>query len=160
MTKRHAKPTSAQLAARMYRRLIMTESRLAETKQEVRSLNANLTAWSTRIISQIGKHAESMRLVADHCARLLKEKETLQKQIERMREPFKIVPGEPLYNVQANAHAYPPTYTSVPISVVDRPTHRGADAAPDFQASRHGACAFASSHRAGIRCEVCGETLT
>ena len=97
------------------------------------------------------------RTLVDHCQRLLKEKETLQRQIERMREPFKIVPGEPLYNVEMQ-----PSASQVQISINDIPTLqtselRGHAGTLDFQAARHGACAFASSHRAGIRCGVCGE---
>jgi hypothetical protein len=87
MTKRHAKPTSAQLVERTYRQMLQFKLTL---------LN-QMALMRLDIATERHRDREHMKTLADHCARLLKEKETLQKQIEKMREPFKIVPGEPVY---------------------------------------------------------------
>ena len=89
------------------------------------------------------------RTLVDHCQRLLKEKETLQRQVEAMKN----APLFPYDSAAAISQPWPnaPRSVSVPMTFI-KP--------PDFQAARHGACAFASSHRAGIRCGVCGETGT
>src|SRR6267142_2629384 len=97
MNKRHAKPTSTQLLARIYRRQLAIES-------ETRSALAML---STRM--------ESFRVIVDHCARLLKEKETLMSMIDRQRGLNEPVLENPM-----------------PVT-----------------------CAFASTHRPGVRCAVC-----
>jgi hypothetical protein len=135
MTKRHAKPTSAQLVARMYRKLVAMDSLLTDT------IDANGEALDA-INSKLGllmERVSSLNPIVDHCARLLKEKETLQKQIEKMREPFKIVPREPVYNVEIT-----------PVEVkMGTYTYTGV---------LGGACALAHLHRSGIRCGVCGET--
>jgi hypothetical protein len=135
MTKRHAKPTSAQLVARIYRKVVAMDSLLTDT------IDANGEALDA-INSKLGllmERVSSLNPIVDHCARLLKEKETLQKQIEKMREPFKIVPGEPVYNVEIT-----------PVEVkMGTYTYTGV---------LGGACTLANLHRPGIRCGVCGET--
>jgi hypothetical protein len=135
MTKRHAKPTSAQLVARIYRKLVAMDSLLTDT------IHANGEALDA-INSKLGllmERVSSLNPIVDHCARLLKEKETLQKQIEKMREPFKIVPREPVYNVEIT-----------PVEVkMGTYTYTGV---------LGGACTIGHLHRSGIRCGVCGET--
>jgi hypothetical protein len=134
MTKRHAKPTSAQLVARIYRKVVAMDSLLTDT------IDANGEALDA-INSKLGvlmERVSSLNPIVDHCARLLKEKETLQKQIEKMREPFKIVPGEPVYNVEIT-----------PVEVkMGTYTYTGVLGGP---------CALAHLHRPDIRCGVCGE---
>jgi hypothetical protein len=88
-SKRHAKPTPAQLAERTYRRVLAIEKRLARdnapiTEPSLASLQA--IGWGARKdINDLGHamHAEfaTIRTLADHCARLLREKETLMKHI-------------------------------------------------------------------------------
>jgi hypothetical protein len=135
MTKRHAKPTSAQLVARMYRKVVAMDSLLTDTidanGEALDAINSKLALLMERV--------SSLNPIVDHCARLLKEKETLQKQIEKMREPFKIVPREPVYNVEIT-----------PVEVkMGTYTYTGV---------LGGACTLAHLHRPGIRCGVCGET--
>ena len=129
MTKRHAKPTTAQLVERTYRQMLQFKL----------TLRNQMALMRLDIATERHRDREHMKTLADHCARLLKEKETLQKQIEKMREPFKIVPGEPVYNVEIT-----------PVEVkMGTYTYTGV---------LGGACALAHLHRSGIRCGVCGET--
>ena len=77
MNKRHAKPTAQQLANRTYRRLIALEksiaTQLALVRLDIGSLHSGQHMLSERL--------ESFRVLADHCARLLREKEALMKQV-------------------------------------------------------------------------------
>jgi hypothetical protein len=75
MTKRHAKPTSAQLIARMYRKVL--EFKL--------SLLNQMALMRLDIARERALDREQLKTITDHCARLLKEKETLQRQVERMQ---------------------------------------------------------------------------
>jgi hypothetical protein len=61
--KRHAKPTTAQLVARMYRHQLKFHS-------EIRSA-----------VAMVHTRIDGMSVLAAHCERLLREKETLQKQL-------------------------------------------------------------------------------
>jgi hypothetical protein len=82
MTKRHAKPTSAQLVARIYRKVVAMDSLLTDT------IDANGEALDA-INSKLGllmERVSSLNPIVDHCARLLKEKETLQRQVEMSRK--------------------------------------------------------------------------
>ena len=145
MTKRHAKPTSAQLAARTYRKVA------GHRFSSLASIHANGDALQA-IDAKLGllmERVSALNPIVDHCARLLKEKETLQRQVEAMK-------NAPLFSYDSAA-AIPQAWPNAPRSVSVPMTFIGP---PDFQAARHGACAFASSHRAGIRCGVCGETGT
>jgi hypothetical protein len=65
MNKRHAKPTAQQLANRTYRKYI-------DMQHDIKTLMSGQRMLSERM--------ESFRILADHCARLLKEKETLMTQ--------------------------------------------------------------------------------
>jgi hypothetical protein len=69
-TNRHLPPTSEMLWNRVYRRQVRTEHALKDLRAEV----ARLTA-----------HTEITATLADHCRRLLREKETMMKVIEANR---------------------------------------------------------------------------
>jgi hypothetical protein len=94
MTKRHAKPTALQLAERTYRRVLAIERRLARdnapiTEPSLASLQA--IGWGARKdINDLchAMHAEfaTLRTLTDHCARLLREKETLQRRLYAVQE--------------------------------------------------------------------------
>jgi hypothetical protein len=95
MTKRHAKPTSAQLIARMYRKVLAMDSLLTDT------IDANGEALDA-INSKLGllmERVSALNPIVDHCARLLKEKETLQRQVERMN-----IDGAPTLAAARAAH--------------------------------------------------------
>jgi hypothetical protein len=93
-SKRHAKPTAAQLSERTYRRVLAIEKRLARdnapiTEPSLASLQA--IGWGARKdINDLGHamHAEfaTIRTLTDHCARLLREKETLQRIVTEMKD--------------------------------------------------------------------------
>jgi hypothetical protein len=93
-SKRHAKPTAAQLAERTYRRVLAIEKRLARdnapiTEPSLSSLQA--IGWGARKdINDLchAMHAEfaTIRTLTDHCARLLREKETLQRRLYAVQE--------------------------------------------------------------------------
>jgi hypothetical protein len=162
--KKRKPPTTAQVVGRIPKWLAGFEERMVnqaallrlDTEKNARLLNTlffdskaaredNLPTLPAllRAIERESQGSAHLRVTArtltDHCARLLKEKETLQKQIEKMREPFKIVPGEPVYNVEIT-----------PVEVkMGTYTYTGV---------LGGACTIAHLHRPGIRCGVCGET--
>jgi hypothetical protein len=77
-TKRHAKPTSAQLIARMYRKVNAWENFIPEIINRL----GTIREFHYGDIIHITERLDSLSVVADHCARLLKEKETLVKQLE------------------------------------------------------------------------------
>jgi len=124
MNKRHAKPTSAQLLARIYRRQLAMES-------ETRSALAML---STRM--------ESFRVIVDHCARLLKEKETLMSMIDQQRGL-----NEPVWE-----NPMPTGGGGAKLGTI-MPSATGTNGAPSQLTNV--TCAFASTHRPGVRCAVC-----
>jgi hypothetical protein len=69
-TSRHAKPTAAALVSRIYRHQLAVKS-------DLESLRSGQAMLSQRL--------ESFRILADHCARLLREKETLMTLLGRQR---------------------------------------------------------------------------
>jgi hypothetical protein len=93
MTKRHAKPTAMQLAERTYRKVLAIEKRLtnAEAAIDEPSLDSlQRIGWGARkdvndLRLHIDGHFEALRPILDHCARLLKEKETLQREVEILK---------------------------------------------------------------------------
>ena len=76
MTKRHAKPTTAQLVERTYRQMLQFKLTL---------LN-QMALMRLDMATERHRDREHMKTLADHCARLLKEKETLQRQVEMSRK--------------------------------------------------------------------------
>jgi hypothetical protein len=68
VNKRHAKPTSHQLLARIYRRQIAADARLDAIESMV-----TLDSHSRTLL---------MKTIADHCWRLLREKETLMRLVD------------------------------------------------------------------------------
>jgi len=131
MNKRHAKPTSAQLLARIYRRQLAMES---ETRSALAMLSTRMESMYDELhrndclthrriealtdLVQIltDSHTGTYATVVDHCARLLREKKTLMSMIDRQRGL-----NEPVWE---NPFPSP-------------------------------SCAFASTHRPGVRCAVC-----
>jgi hypothetical protein len=135
MNKRHAKPTSAQLLSRIYRQQIALRAEVAllqsgqrlfsermESMHEELHRNDCLTHRRMEALTDLvqiltDSHTGTYATVVDHCARLLREKETLMSMIDRERA--------------LNGHVWKnPMLPSV-------------------------TCAFASTHRAGLRCAVC-----
>jgi hypothetical protein len=198
MTKRHAKPTSAQLVARIYRKLVAMDSLLTDT------IDANGEALDA-INSKLGvlmERVSSLNPIVDHCARLLKEKETLQRQVERMQalapkqsiaaqdqspfEPFEYNSASSLARMEMSHKVIDimqPPIPTLNFEMRQYPcgcsaTGNGVQPLPDccpnhydapynnMNSSFEGspgdgmpkfACTLAHLHRAGIRCEVCGE---
>jgi hypothetical protein len=69
MTKRHAKPTAAVLLARIYRQNLEFKRILLNQMAHIR----------LDIVSARREDREHMKTLIDHCARLLREKETLMR---------------------------------------------------------------------------------
>lgn len=99
MTKRHAKPTTAQLVARIYRKLIAIEANQADIGMI--ALDAKEAIGEMRIESRATMG--TVKILTDHCARLLREKETLMKRVQlkeandfmaRVPTVYERVPGE------------------------------------------------------------------
>ena len=76
MNKRHAKPTAAALAERTYRKVLKFHSTLLNQMAHIR---LDLAAARREDREHIVK-------LIDHCARLLREKETLQRQLYAVKE--------------------------------------------------------------------------
>lgn len=127
-TKRHAKPTAAALANRMYRQQLAHHKDVETHIDETRSA-----------LAMLSQRMESFRVLADHCARLLREKETLQKQIELKANP--------------------------PEKFAPRPEHEQFDGEKfaDFDANGHTRVSLVKYwplkhlHTTGIKCEICGD---
>jgi hypothetical protein len=99
MNKRHAKPTTAQLVARMYRKQIAMEAHLAETRKYISDNDYHLgvnertirdkfnvvLSGQAMLSERVESFRETTKTLADHCARLLREKETLQKENATLR---------------------------------------------------------------------------
>jgi len=77
MTKRHAKPTAAALSERTYRHVLAFKRTLLNQMAHIR----------LDIAAARREDREHMKTLIDHCARLLREKETLQRQLEEARTP-------------------------------------------------------------------------
>jgi len=76
MTKRHAKPTAQALAERSYRHVLAFKRTLLNQMAHIR----------LDIATARREDREHMKTLIDHCARLLREKETLQRQLYAVRE--------------------------------------------------------------------------
>jgi hypothetical protein len=76
-SKRHAKPTALQLAERTYRKVIEFKRIILNQMAIIR-----LDIMEARI-----QDRTHMRTLTDHCARLLREKETLQKRLAMYDPP-------------------------------------------------------------------------
>jgi len=113
MNKRHAKPTSAQIMHRIYRQQIALRAEFASLQSGQRMLSDRM---------------EAFRVLADHCARLLREKDTLAKIVARYQ-------GPPSALRQAN-------------DFMSHLTRRVNDRATP--------CGFVNTHRPGIQCSICG----
>ena len=107
MTKRHAKPTSMQLAERTYRKVLFIEKVLADAavihadnKTEIEAIGMRMAS----IVSTQKRISETVRTLADHCARLLREKETLQRQLAiEVGKSYKVVEDS-----EMTIHSHPP----------------------------------------------------
>jgi hypothetical protein len=129
MTKRHAKPTAMQLAERTYRKVLAIEKRLtnADAAIDEPSLDSlQGIGWGARkdvndLRLRIDDHFEALKPILDHCARLLKEKETLQREAEIIKaHPWRtadegLTPQQsednynPRWHEPANRHNHPVT---------------------------------------------------
>jgi hypothetical protein len=76
MTKRHAKPTALQLAERSYRHALSFKRTLLNQMAHIR-LDISQARREDR---------EHIVKLIDHCARLLREKETLMRQVYAVKE--------------------------------------------------------------------------
>jgi hypothetical protein len=91
-SKRHAKPTASALSERTYRKVLKFHSTLLNQMAHIRlditaarredrsEVIDELVILKTRV-AECGDALEHVRVLADHCARLLREKETLQKML-------------------------------------------------------------------------------
>jgi hypothetical protein len=80
-SKRHAKPTAQTLAERSYRHVLALRTTLLNQMALIR----------LDIVTARREDREHMKTLADHCARLLREKETLQRRlyaVQELKEPF------------------------------------------------------------------------
>jgi hypothetical protein len=75
VTKRHAKPTALQLINRLYRQS------LANTRDV-----GNQLAIIRLDLQESRLRAKTVKTLIDHCARLLREKETLQRKLYAVKE--------------------------------------------------------------------------
>ena len=134
MNKRHAKPTTAQFAARTYRKVIGLEHAMARLEAALTGeMRSGQQMLSQRMESLREGSEATMKTLADHCSRLLREKETLMKM--RQANTF-----------MADA---PRDFTTADMSVkcYEHPVARAAG----------WGCGFKLLHRVGVRCAVCGE---
>lgn len=154
MNKRHAKPTTMQLTARIYRRLLEVQSNQADIGDIVVNVNEELSDIRGEMRSALAMLSErlesfrdefaafrvsadmrqdTLRTLTDHCVRLLREKETLM----RMHQAN---------DFMAEA---PRDFTTADMSVkcYEHPVARAAG----------WGCGFKLLHRVGVRCAVCGE---
>lgn len=173
VNKRHAKPTSAQLLARIYRRQISLDAAITQLAIKERDRSFLYNARMDSLVSgqkMLSERMESFRVLVDHCHRLLKEKETMQKELEKSKSPLS---GYQSQLKQANtfmAQAIPTPDTETieypcgcsATGIAPLPpacgVHNQIVKRSDFQGVRPAACSFESSHRTGIRCAVCGVT--
>ena len=95
--KRHAKPTAAALAERTYRKVLKFHSTLlnqmahirldiAAARREDRTELMEELAIIKRRAAEAADAQEHVRILAEHCERLLREKETLQRQLYAVKE--------------------------------------------------------------------------
>jgi uncharacterized membrane protein YccC len=103
-TKRHAKPTAEQLAERAYRKAIKMDDTLQSIAPQIDASHAlaertyrKVLKFHSTLLNQMAhirldiatarrEDREHMKTLVDHCARLLKEKETLQRQLYAVKE--------------------------------------------------------------------------
>ena len=116
--KRHAKPTAAALSERTYRHVLAFKRTLLNQMAHIR---LDLAAARR-------EDREHMKTLIDHCARLLREKETLQRRLAAFEAPL-----------TGNCE--------IPM----------ATKASSFEEFIAGKCAWADKHRINERCIHCGE---
>jgi hypothetical protein len=110
--KRHAKPTAMQLSERTYRKMLSLQREVADLRKlQLRSYEAHLP-------------------LIDHCARLLREKETLQRMLA-------IEIGK--------------SYTVTGEKVIDE-----TDWDDLFERRSQNLCHFVENHKPNITCSHCG----
>jgi hypothetical protein len=93
-SKRHAKPTALQLVERSYRHVIGLKRVLMKDATENRQLIRNDLKGIYDYIAEMDRHIgiqertlrSHVLALADHCARLLREKETLQRIVTEMKD--------------------------------------------------------------------------
>jgi hypothetical protein len=143
MNKRHAKPTTAQLVSRVYRKQLDMEKQfvdqLALLRLDFERLASGQRMLSERLESIHEGNLATVKTLADHCARLLREKETLMKAAQALHDSHAYM-SEPLKKWEAPRDFDMATMT---VKVREYPFDRG--------------CGFKLLHRPGVRCEVCGE---
>ena len=158
--KRHAKPSAEQLAARMYRKILAIEKLLGGTDPEFAEPSLALIrniAWgaradinelklefrsalamiSERLESISGDHVSTVKELAQHCTRLLREKETL---LRTVRDNLDAQPKNgPLPN-EAVTFMSAPLPARVTCSEVFSPPR----------------CRWEHLHKPNIVCAICG----
>lgn len=77
-SKRHAKPTAAQIANRTYRTVLAIERMI----ENLPAGQAALFSGQAMLSQRIESIAEALRPVIGHCERLVREKETLQRKLD------------------------------------------------------------------------------
>ncbi len=77
--KRHAKPTAMQIAERSYRKILALSALISEECRDTR-----LRLHQLELL--MGRRLNNQAVLIDHCARLLREKETLQKRLYAVKE--------------------------------------------------------------------------
>jgi hypothetical protein len=109
------------------------------------------------------------RTLVDHCARLLKEKETLQRQVANMKQyepPCEMVEhfarAAQIDGADLTFSGEPRTYGGIPGLSTPYPeclkmTFTTDSGKSPFLGVLGGPCTLAHLHRPGIRCGVCGE---
>jgi hypothetical protein len=195
MTKRHAKPTSAKKRKLPRPALIVCDfcyaisvKRKTKTAQLFASLSARLDSMYTDLhandclthrriealtdLMQIltDSHTGQHATIVDHCARLLKEKETLQRQVANMKQyepPCEMVEhfarAAQIDGADLTFSGEPRTYGGIPGLSTPYPeclkmTFTTDSGKSPFLGVLGGPCTLAHLHRPGIRCGVCGET--
>ncbi len=149
--KRHAKPTSAQLIDRIYRKQIAFEAAMfAEHDIQTAQYRHVKDMLETLMSGQrmLSERMESFRVLADHCARLLREKETLMKMRPSLHTDYERL----IKRLPEQSHSLRPmTEPNVknPLTQAnDFMSHANNDAMNN--------CSFAGTHQRGIICGVCG----
>src|ERR1700722_14541352 len=135
MTNRHAKPTAAALAERTYRKVLALRTTLLNQMAHIR----------LDLAAERREDREHMKTLIDHCARLLREQETLQRQLYAVRE----LKDSAQYG-QRDSKLFESNVGGLDWSkYTPKPATHEAFIA--------GKCAWADKHRINERCIHCGE---
>jgi hypothetical protein len=151
MTKRHAKPTTAQLVDRIYRKQLAMYDYFAEMDRHLgineRTLRDNFDSLRSGQ-KMLSERLDSLNILASHCERLLREKETLQKQVEILKANPSYLVGTPEHSSATEQELRrAASYMAAPL----RPRER-----IESGHVRLDPCMFGHLHRAGTTCKVCG----